>query len=194
MPKKEQETEEAGGHPLCKTPKETEEIEDEESGLEEDIEEAEQEIEEDKFVEFMTPLIESSSATLNQVAVAPELRATDLEQDLSNVVGFQEEKKDEEKKYETQIIKDYDLVKEMPRSHSEYLVVKQTTPINLERVGKDILRPSFEQKFKINPELQELRSHQVPSRDYVVEARSIEKTENKLPFQQEERKYKGRLI
>ncbi len=59
------------------------ETEDEESDLEEDLEEAELEIQEDKFVEFMTPSDESSSISLGQIAVATELRATDLERDLS---------------------------------------------------------------------------------------------------------------
>jgi len=98
--KEEQETEEAGGHPLCKTPEETDEEsglkEDikEESDLEEDLEEAEEEIEEDKFVEFITPSNKSSSTSLRQVAVASELRATDLEQDLSNVIGLENNKKE----------------------------------------------------------------------------------------------------
>lgn len=73
----------------------TEEIE-EESDLEEDLEEAEAEVDENKFVEFMAPLIESSSSTLGQVAVASELRATDLEQDLSNVVGLETKKEEDD--------------------------------------------------------------------------------------------------
>ena len=52
-----------------------------------DVEEAEQEISEDKFVEFMTPSSESFSTALGQVGVAPELRATDLEQDTSNIIA-----------------------------------------------------------------------------------------------------------
>lgn len=78
-----------------KEEQETEEIE-EESDLEEDLEEAEEEIEEDKFVEFMAPSNESFSATLGQVAVAPELRATDLEQDFSNVVGLETKKEEDD--------------------------------------------------------------------------------------------------
>ncbi len=57
---------------------------------------------EDKFVEFITPSNESFSATLGQVAVAPELRATDLEQDLSNVAGL-ETKKDEDDPFKYKI-------------------------------------------------------------------------------------------
>ena len=70
--------------------------EQEESKLEEDIKEAEEEIEEDKFVEFMTPSDESSSTSLGQVAVSSELRATDLEQDLSNVVGLENSKEEDD--------------------------------------------------------------------------------------------------
>ena len=79
-----------------KEEQETEEVEDEESGLEEDIEEAEEEIQEDKFVEFIAPSNESSSTALNQVAVASELRATDLEQDLSNVIGLETKKEEDD--------------------------------------------------------------------------------------------------
>jgi hypothetical protein len=77
--------------------KEDEEFEEqEESELEEDIEEAEEEVEEDKFVEFMTPSDESSSTALGQVATAHEFRATDLEQDLSNVVGLENSKEEDD--------------------------------------------------------------------------------------------------
>jgi hypothetical protein len=81
---------------------EVKESDSEESDLEEDIEEAEEEIEEDKFVEFMAPSIESTP-TLGQVAVASELRATDLEQDLSNVVGLENNKKDEDDPFKYKI-------------------------------------------------------------------------------------------
>ena len=140
-----------------KEEQETEEIEDKQSDLEEDIEEAEEEIEEDKFVEFMVPSGESLSVSLGQVAVAPELKATDLEQDTSHIIAFQEEKKDNEKKYETQIMEDYDRIDEMPKTQNEDFVVRKTTPINLGTIGRDIMRPRFEQNLQFNPELQELR-------------------------------------
>ena len=72
-----------------------EEVDDEESGLEEDIEEVEEEIEEDKFVEFMAPSTASLTA-LGQVAVASELRATDLERDLSEAPVSNGNKDDKE--------------------------------------------------------------------------------------------------
>lgn len=78
-----------------KEDKETEE-ETEESDLEEDLEEAEQEVQEDKFVEFMNPSNESFSVALGQIAVATELRATDLEQDLSNVIGLEPKKQEDD--------------------------------------------------------------------------------------------------
>ena len=74
---------------------ELEDIEDEESGLEEDIEEAEVEIEEDKFIEFMNSSTGNFSTALGQVATAHEFRATDLEQDLSNVIGLENKKEDD---------------------------------------------------------------------------------------------------
>jgi len=96
--KEEQETEEAGGHPLCKTPKETEEIE-EESDLEEDLEESFEdvvEIDDEKFVEFLAPSNESSSTSLGQIAISSELRATDLERDISGTPFSNENKGDKE--------------------------------------------------------------------------------------------------
>jgi len=76
---------------------------EEESGLEEELEEPEEELEEgqeriddDKFVEFLQPA-EATSPVLEQVAVAHEFRATDLEQDISNMpVGVENNKKEEE--------------------------------------------------------------------------------------------------
>ncbi|MCK5625118.1 hypothetical protein KAI04_04730 [Candidatus Pacearchaeota archaeon] len=73
---------------------EQEKVEDEESDLEEEInissqnseeEETEEinEIEEDKFVDFISPSSGNFSTALGQVGVATELRATDLERDLS---------------------------------------------------------------------------------------------------------------
>jgi len=86
---------------------EKEEIEVEESDLEEDMEEQEQEveeetfeIEEDKFVEFLSSSNQGTSPILGQVAVASELRATDLEQDLSNVIGLETKKEDDPFKYQ----------------------------------------------------------------------------------------------
>ena len=82
-----------------KEEQETEETE-EESDLEEDLEEAELEIEEDKFVEFIAPSNESSSTTLGQVGIATELRATDLEKDLSEApVSNENAESKEEFKY-----------------------------------------------------------------------------------------------
>ena len=175
--------------------KEIEEAEEqEESGLEEDIEEAEVEIEEDKFVEFMNSSIGNFSTTLGQVATAHEFRATDLEQDTSNIIAFQEGKKDDEKKYETQIMKDYDRIDEMPKTQNEDFVMRQTTPINLETIGRDIMRPRFEQNLQFNPELQELREKgRSLDGDYVVKEKGLDSSEPGLPFQQET-KYKGKSI
>ena len=71
--------------------------EQEESELEEEIEEAEQELDEEKFVEFLSPSAEASQTSLGQVGIATELRATDLEQDLSQnqINNGNKEEKDE---------------------------------------------------------------------------------------------------
>jgi len=62
---------------------EQEKVEDE-SDLEEELNfEDVTEIDDEKFVEFLAPSSESSSTALGQIAVSTELRATDLERDLS---------------------------------------------------------------------------------------------------------------
>jgi len=67
--------------------KEEQEKVEEESDLEEDVEESEeeinQEVNDEKFVEFLAPSSGDSSIALGQIAVSTELRATDLERDLS---------------------------------------------------------------------------------------------------------------
>ena len=58
------------------------------------------------------------------------------------------------------------------------------------------LHPQITQNFQINPELQELRrkSEGNLEKDYVVKAERLNREDNKLPFEQTERKYKGRVI
>ncbi len=117
--------------------KEEKEIEEqEESELEEDIKEVEIEIEEDKFVEFMTPSVEGTSPVLGQIAVASELRATDLEQDLSNVVGL-ENKKEEDDPFKYKIGADPE---EGPKYISSGNEIERTTMpsnVNMMTLGKE---------------------------------------------------------
>lgn len=169
---------------------ETEKVENEESGLEEEIEQAEEIIDNERFVEFLQPSTETTAPVLKKIEM-PQEEAPGLEQGVENVL-IPREKKDDDKKYATEYIKeDYETVHEEPRIENENILIKQPKTINIETVGRD-LRPHVEQSFVINPELQELRQGAL-ERDYVAKTTALNR-ESKLPFQQEERKYKGKLI
>ena len=134
-----------------KEEQESEEVENEESGLEEDIEEAGEEIREDKFVEFMAPSSESSSTSLGQVAVAPELRATDLEQDLSNVIGLENNKKEEEDPFKYKIGADPEEAPKYITSGNE--IEKTVAPSNVDimSLGKEPNLMPHEIGFSASP-------------------------------------------
>ncbi len=73
-----------------------------ESELEEELEEIPEDDSEEteeidnRFVEFLQSPTETITPSLGQVAVAPELRATDLEQDIAEIPGIETSKKDNE--------------------------------------------------------------------------------------------------
>ena len=186
--KEEQETEEAGGHPLCKTHEETEEIESEESGLKENLEEAEEKIEEDKFVEFIAPSNESSSTALNQVAVASELRATDLEQDLSNVVGLETKEEDDPFKYK--IGADPEQGPKYINSGNEIERTVSPSSVDIMSLGKKQSLLPGEIGFSASPttkigETNEPGKYELPSRT------DINKLGKSDPFQKQEVKYES---
>lgn len=173
---------------------ETEQETEEESGLEEELEEEEETIDNQRFVEFLQPSIETTAPVLERVET-PQEEIPDLEQGVSTAVMPKEERADE-KKYETiGPTEDYKSVgEELKRVADERLLIKPITRTSLETAGRD-LRPPVEQHFVINPELQELRKETMSSkRDYAVKAGKLDKSENRLPFQETERKYKGKAI
>ena len=185
MPKKEIEEQEK---------KEEEQETKEESGLEEEIEEEEETIDNQRFVEFLQPSTKTTAPVLKRVET-PQEEVPDLEQGVSAVVEPRA-KKEDERKYETiSPNEDYQSVgEELKRVADEGLLIRPITRTSLETAGRD-LRPPVEQHFVINPELQELRREIGASeKDYVVKAGKLDKSENKLPFQETERKYKGKAI
>jgi len=172
---------------IIKQPK-VKQISKKESELEEEIEETI----DNQFHEFIQPSTEFVSPVLEKVGDAPE--PIDLEQELTTAPTTQENK--EEPKYETS----YDVSEyETPESEArkiinENMVIAQSTPIRIETAGTD-LRPHREQTFQINPELQDIRqtSEGALETDYIAKAEKITQ-DNKLPFQQTQRKYKGKPI
>ncbi|MCK5149466.1 hypothetical protein KAJ87_00890 [Candidatus Pacearchaeota archaeon] len=166
----------------------------EKSELEEEVEEIKENFEEridnNKFQEFIKPDTESFSPVLEKVEAPQE----SLEQDVASAPIIKE-KQEEQIKYSTKYNEsDYRFIEERSRRINENLLV-QSTPINFEKVGMN-LHPQITQNFQINPELQELRrkSEGNLEKDYVVKAERLNREDNKLPFEQTERKYKGRVI
>ena len=170
-----------------KEEQETEEIE-EESDLEEDLEEAEEEIEEDKFVEFMAPSGESLSTSLGQVAVASELRATDLEQDLSNVAGL-ETKKEEDDPFKYKIGADPEEGPKYINSGNEIERTTSPSHVDVMNLGKESNMIPKGVNFSVSPEttIGEVGGHatyELPNKF------DIEKAGKENVFKKEEIKYR----
>ncbi len=174
----------------------------EESELEEEIEETEsqeadkdlkktpesQEIEENEFHEFMNPLEKSFSPVLERIEIPQQDL---LEEDLAFAPRTQEKKDEKQIKYNES---DYKIIEEESRRINENLLIR-STPINIETTRMNF-HPQIEQNFQINPELFELRRKSEGSleKDYVLKTERLERENNRLPFEQRERKYKGRAI
>ncbi len=151
---------------------------------------SEETIDDNEFREFIQPSIESFSPVLEKVEIPQE----SLEQDVAPISTSTEKKDETSTNYDTGYIEpNYEsIVRESIKN--ENLIVKQSVPINMERVGTD-LRPQIEQNFQINPELQELRkSRGKLEQDYIAKAEKLDTKENRLPFESTQRKYKGRTI
>jgi len=142
----------------------------------------------------LQPSTKTTSPVLERVET-PQGEVPDLEQGVSAAVESREENEDE-RKYETiSTSEDYQSVgEELKRVEDEGLLIRPITRTSLETAGRD-LRPPVEQHFAINPELQELRREIGASeKDYAVKAGKLDKSGNRLPFQENERKYKGKAI
>jgi hypothetical protein len=142
----------------------------------------EEDISQNEFVEFLESPTEISTPILENVKVPQE----SLEQDVTTLTSAE----DEEKKYQTHQ-NDYETIEESKRIN-ENLLVRQSEPLRIETVGRDLI-PPIKQDFQVNPELHKLRKRS-SERDYVVKAGELEKEDTGLQFQQKERKYKGKPI
>ena len=161
------------------------EASNEESELEERVDNTEEEIDDSNFQEFLKPSSESFSPVLEKIADAPE--PVNLEQDISQPTFT--ENKEEGKKYEEV---NYETAKE-ELTIKDNLLVKQSEPIRIENVRRDLhpqLRDVIFNNTEINESRREEKNFEI---DYVAKAERLNKDE-RLPFQQIERKYKGRPI
>lgn len=160
-----------------------------ESELEEDIEEIEEIIENNDFHEFIQqPSVKSFTTILKKVETPIE----SLEQDIISAPVIQKEKEEEQIKYSPKYDEvDYQAIEEESKRINENLLIRPKT-INVETTKIDF-RPKIEQDFQIAPELQELRRKKSLEEDYVAHAKKLNE-EHKLPFEQTQRKYKGKNI
>jgi hypothetical protein len=93
---------------VVKKQEQEEEVEESEEEIEDNSsqnsdEEEFESIDESRFTEFLSSPSESFSPSLEQVGVSHELRATDLEQDLSNVAGLEENKKENDNPFKYKV-------------------------------------------------------------------------------------------
>ena len=73
------------------------------------------------------------------------------------------------------------------------MVVSRSAPIHINDI-RTSLHQTRDKDFEINPELQKIRSSSTLEQDYVVESSKLDKDAGALPFEEKERKYKGRPI
>lgn len=171
---------------------------EEESELEREIKEEDlkttqaEEIEEEQFTKFTQPSVEPFSPVLERIETPQQ---EPLEDNLASVTTPTEKKDEEKIKYETGYIEpNYEDMQKRQRIN-ENLLVQESAPINFETTRID-LHPHLGQNFQINPELQELRKQSQGDleKDYIVKEEKLNRGNNNLPFEQTQRKYKGKSI
>lgn len=162
---------------------------EEESELEQEIEKQEEIIEEDEFHEFIQSSPKSFSPVLEKIEIPKQ---ESLEQNVSSV-PIKETNDEEQIEYSSKYDEsDYKSIEESREMNENLLVRPMSTDI--ERTGIR-LHSTIKQDFQIAPELQELRrkSEGNLEEDYIVKAKKLNR-EDILPFEQRERKYKGKPI
>lgn len=179
MPKKEKNEEESS------------ELEDEIEGSE--IEEIAEEINEDsidikdnkEFEQFVQPQTQSFSPVLERIAEEPEARITPIEtednkrEDTSNLIRYSE--------FEEESKPDYELSRQ--NEFQGIQPIQKPERIETTEFRRDI-GPQLRNMNFVPQEIQEMQRE---DDDYVVKAERLDTNDN-LPFQQKERKYKGRDI
>ena len=145
------------------------------SGLEESMKELEEDIDENKFVEFLQPSTKPTSTVLEKVQDAPQ-QIIRLEQDVSGVSSSEEV---EEKKldYSTNSSgANYDLRNEETENqgtgYQPNEIAGQPGRIDMENVGRD-LRPAIRGVSPVNQEFQTTKNE-----EYVTQPKQLEKPSN----------------
>ena len=153
--------------------KKVEELKEDKSGSEESMEEVEEGLDEDKFVEFLQSSTRSTAPVLEKVADAPQ-QVIRLEQDVSGVSSSEDV---EEKKLDYSINSsksNYDLRNEETENQGTNYqlseIAGQPGRIDMENVGKD-LHPAIREATPINPEFQ-----RTESAEYVEAPRQLKRT------------------
>ena len=151
------------------------EVKHDESRLEESMEEVEEGLDEDKFVEFLQSSTRSTAPVLEKVADAPQ-QVIRLEQDVSGVSSSEDV---EEKKLDYSINSsksNYDLRNEETENQGTNYqlseIAGQPGRIDMENVGRD-LRPAIRGVSPVNQEFQTTKSE-----EYVAQPRQLEKPSN----------------
>jgi hypothetical protein len=171
-----------------KEEKENEVIESkEDSGLEEEIELAETNIDQDKFQDVMVN-INSKSPSLEQVAIAPE-PLTSLEMGVSEAPVTSKEKDDLYTEiYKREEDKSY---KELQEHKSEDFAVTSSGAIARQNLG-EIIQTDSKQEFQINPELQGMKKMQDDYADFKMSGEDLTKIKTQDPFQKSTKEYEFR--
>jgi len=118
------------------------EEEKEESDLEEEIEDSKENIEirddisDREFIEFLNPS-ENTAPSLEQVEIATELRATDLEQGVSNISGLEDNKKKEEDPFKYKVSLDLNEEPKYISSGNEIERVNLPSNVDMMTLGKE---------------------------------------------------------
>jgi len=155
--------------------------------LEEAVEDTEEQIQDNQFHKFMRPTTKSTTPVLEKVGIQEEQT---LEQEITQTPI--EKKQEPEIKQEEYDINDYEAVAQKARQIKNQDLLVQSTPISMEMIGKQLHLP-VQREFQINPELKQMQSARVSEEDYTLKAEKLQESKN-LPFEQTERKYKGKSI
>ena len=168
-------------------------LEEESSGernLEEDVSEEVQKINSDQFSEFLQggefrPVLERDGGSGQQ-----------LEQNIEGVSVPGEEKTEEKKEEFSYNVPSYEDVREQSRKIAEIgMSVKRPEPLFQPRVRMQAASIR-EHDFQFNPELQKIRqasSESIEER-YLIKTSRREEEKPRLPFEQDNTKYKGKPI
>ena len=168
-------------------------LEEEPSGernLEEDVQEEVQEISSEQFSEFLQggefrPVLERDGAPGQQ-----------LEQGIEDVSVAREEKTEDQKEEFSYNVPSYEEVREQSRKIAEIgMSVKRPEPLFQPRVRMQAASIR-EHDFQFNPELQKIRRAASESieESYLVKTSRREEERPRLPFEQDDTKYKGKSI